>query len=152
MQIYVNTDSNVSGTEELAEQVTTTVGARLARFSDYLTRVEVHLADESAGRTTDADKRCKIEARPAGRQPIAVTSRASTVDEAVGAAIDKLTTVLAREIGRRDDHKGAASIRTGNDGDDAPSTTTDTTTDGEVEDGGRVDPDVHTGSPARDDC
>lgn len=143
MQIYVNTDSNVSGTEELAEQVTTTVGARLARFGDYLTRVEVHLADESAGRTTDADQRCMIEARPAGRRPIAVTSRASTVDEAVGAAINKLTAVLTREIERRDHHKGSASIRTGSDGEDAPSITTDTTTDDDVEGRGRVDPDVH---------
>ena len=153
MQIYVHTDSNVTGTDELTERVTTTVGAKLARFDGYLTRVDVHLADESAGRTTDADQRCRIEARPAGRQPVAVTSRGSTVDEAVGSAIDKLSTVLAREIARRDHHKGSASIRTGSDGEDPQSPVSqksagnDATTDDDTEDRERADPEVHLGAP-----
>ncbi|MEO5832214.1 MAG: HPF/RaiA family ribosome-associated protein [Nakamurella sp.] len=113
MQILVNTDSNVSGREELADRVTATVQARLERFADHLTRVEVHLADESAGRTTGADHRCTIEARPAGRQPIAVTAHAATVDESVASAVGKLMTVLGREHDRHDHHKGSASIRTG---------------------------------------
>ncbi|MGI8414968.1 MAG: HPF/RaiA family ribosome-associated protein, partial [Nakamurella sp.] len=113
MQIHVNTDSNVSGREELADRIEGTVEARLARFGNYLTRVEVHLADESAGRQTGADHKCTIEARPAGRQPVAVTSHAPTVDESVASTLSKLVTVLAREHDRRDHHKGSASIRTG---------------------------------------
>lgn len=112
MQIQVNTDSNVTGREELADRIAAMIEVRLARFADHLTRVEVHLADESAGRTTAADKRCTIEARPAGRQPVAVTSHAPSLDEACTAAVGKLVTVLAREFGRRDHHKGSASIRT----------------------------------------
>lgn len=119
MQIQVNTDSNVSGREKLADEIAVTLEARLARFGDYLTRVEVHLADESAARTTGADKRCVIEARPAGRQPVAVTSHADTVDEAVTSAVRKLATVLERELGRRGDNKGSPSIRTGAGEDDA---------------------------------
>ena len=123
MQIQVNTDSNVSGREGLADQIAASVEARLARFGDYLTRVEVHLADESAGRATGSDKRCMIEARPAGRQPVAVTSHAETLEEAVSTAVRKLDTVLARALGRRDQHKGSASIRTGAGEDGAPETT-----------------------------
>lgn len=125
MQIQVNTDSNVTGREELADRIAAMIEARLTRFADHLTRVEVHLADESAGRTTAADKRCMIEARPAGRQPVAVTSHAPTLDEACTAAVGKLATVLAREFGRRDHHKGSASIRTGTGEDRPPVTVSD---------------------------
>lgn len=141
MQIQVNTDSNVSGREELADRIEGTVEARLARFGNYLTRVEVHLADESAGRATGADHRCTIEARPAGRQPIAVTSHAPTVDESVASALSKLVTVLARELDRRDHHKGSASIRTGGGEDSAPAASTDDDVDAEP----RIEPDLPEG-------
>lgn len=141
MQIHVNTDSNVSGREEQADRVVATVEARLERFGDYLTRVEVHLANESAGRTTGADHRCMIEARPAGRQPVAVTSHAPTVDESVASAISKLTTVLERELDRRDHRKGSASIRTGGGEDSPPAASTDDDVDFER----RIEPEVPEG-------
>ena len=141
MQIQVNTDSNVSGREEQADRIATTVEARLVRFGDYVTRVEVHLSDESAGRTTGADHRCMIEARPAGRQPVAVTSHAPTVDEAVASAISKLATVLARELDRRDHHKGSASIRSGGD-EDSPAAAS---TDDDVAAEQRIEPDLPKG-------
>ncbi len=112
MQIQVNTDGNVDGRVELETHVTSAIESRLARFSDDVTRVEVHLADESAGRSTAADKRCMIEARLAWRSPVAVTCHSGTVDEALSAAIDKLVTVLGRESDRRGHRKGTSSIRT----------------------------------------
>lgn len=115
MQIQVNTDSNVVGREELEARVATTVESGLARFGDRLTRVEVHLGDESAGRRTEGDKRCMIEARPAGRAPVAVTAHAASLEEALGVAVGKLVTVLGRERSRRDHHKGGPTIRTGGD-------------------------------------
>mgnify|MGYP006172692853 CR=1 FL=1 len=54
----------------------------LARVSSRLTRVEVHLADENAGKGGADDKRCMIEARPAGQSPVAVTNHAATLEEA----------------------------------------------------------------------
>lgn len=138
MQINVNTDSNITGRDELAGHVSATIEARLARFSDYLTRIEVHLADESAGRTTGADQRCMLEARPAGREPVAVTAHAATIDEALSAAITKLDTVLGREIDRRDHHKGSATIRTGTDEDFSPVAANDN----DVDAAGQPDPDA----------
>jgi hypothetical protein len=40
----------------------------LRRFASQITRVEVHVADVNAGKQGSADKRCMMEARPAGRQ------------------------------------------------------------------------------------
>ena len=112
MQVQVNTDGNVTGRVELEARVRCAIESRLARFRDDVTRVEVHLADESAGRTTAADKRCILEARLVWRSPVAVTCHSATVDEALAAAIGKLVTVLGRESDRRGHRKGAASIRT----------------------------------------
>ena len=112
MQIQVNTDGNVDGRVELEEHVTDAIESRLARFRDDVTRVEVHLGDESAGRSTAADQRCMIEARLAWRSPVTVTGHGDTVEAALTAAIGKLVTVLGRESERRGHHKGAASIRT----------------------------------------
>jgi len=73
VQIQVNTDDNIEGRDELARQIEAAVNATLSRFSDQITRVEIHLSDENAGKSGSADKRCLMEARLAGRQPIAVS-------------------------------------------------------------------------------
>ncbi len=111
MQIQVSTDKNIDGRSELASRVESELTAALFRFSDQLTRVEVHLGDESAGRSSGADKRCMLEARPAGRAPVAVTHYAATVDQAFHGATDKLVSLLNSETGRRNDRKGGATIR-----------------------------------------
>lgn len=111
MQVQVNTDDNVEGREALIAEVEAAVGAALSRFAHQLTRVEVHLGDESAGRSSGADKRCAMEARPAGRQPVTVTHHATTLAEAYGGAAQKLQNLLTSALGRLNDHKGAASIR-----------------------------------------
>jgi len=111
MKIQVNTDSNVAGGEDVVRQVEAEVDSALGHFGDRLTRVEVHLGDESAGASTVADMRCTLEARPAGQQPVAVTHHADTVDEAVRGAAQKLRTVLETRFGRLDERKGGATIR-----------------------------------------
>ena len=49
MQIQINTDHNLRGHESPAESVRAAVEQALSRFSEHITRVEVHLADENAG-------------------------------------------------------------------------------------------------------
>jgi sigma 54 modulation/S30EA-like ribosomal protein len=109
VQIQVNTDHNIHGGEGLTAYVTDELTSGLARFDGWLTRVEVHISEDSAGRTED--KRCVIEARPSGAQPVAVTHHAGTVDEAYSGAAQKLHKVLDTKYSRRHDHKGAESIR-----------------------------------------
>jgi hypothetical protein len=112
VQIQVNTDDNIEGRDELAGQIEAEVSATLSRFSDQITRVEVHLSDENAGKSGSADKRCLIEARPAGRQPIAVSHEGATLEEAYRGAAKKLRSSLESTLGRASDQKGGASIRT----------------------------------------
>jgi hypothetical protein len=52
MQIQVNTDKNVAGHEALVRKVEAEVDTALSRFSDHLTRVEVHLGTRAQARAT----------------------------------------------------------------------------------------------------
>jgi hypothetical protein len=112
MQIQVNTDDNIEGHDKLAGEIEAEVLATLSRFSDRITRVEIHLSDENADKSGSADKRCLMEARPAGRQPIVVSHIGMTVEQAYRGAAKKLRSLLESTLGRADDHKGGASIRT----------------------------------------
>ncbi len=100
MQIQFNTDKNVTASEDLIDSSTSLISEELSRFSDQITRVEVHLSDENGNKDGINDKRCMVEARLAGMQPIAVTDHANTHEQAVSGAIDKLKTSLETLTGR----------------------------------------------------
>lgn len=103
MQVQINTDHNIQGRESLVEKVSSIVEAALSRNSKQITRVEVHLSDESSNKKTLDDKRCMMEARLEGCQPIAVTHRAQTLDLAVDGAAEKLSTLIESTVGRLHD-------------------------------------------------
>lgn len=100
MQIQINTDHNIEGREVLAAQVSGTVETALSRLSDHITRVEVHLSDQNSAKNGRDDKRCMMEARLEGRQPIAVTHEAPELDQAVAGAADKLAKSIENTLGR----------------------------------------------------
>ena len=77
-----------------------TVGKSLDRFSTQLTRIEVHVGDDNAAKGGAVDKRCQIEARPAGRDPVSVTNSAPTIELAVAGAAKKLQRLLDSLYGR----------------------------------------------------
>jgi ribosome-associated translation inhibitor RaiA len=101
MQIQINTDRNIEGHEALAAQVRGVVESALSRISEHITRVEVHLSDESG----QNDMRCMMEARLEGQQPIAVTHQAATLDQAVDGAAGKLARLIESALGRLRDQK-----------------------------------------------
>ncbi len=106
MQIQMNTDGNIEGHEALATQVSGVVESALSRFSDDITRVEIHLNDENSEKKGgNADMRCVMEVRLEGRQPIAVTHQAATLDQAVDGAAGKLTRLIESTLGRLRDHR-----------------------------------------------
>ena len=83
MQIQINTDKNISGHEALAQSIEDVLRNVLSRFSDQITRIEVHLSDDnSAIKSGMTDKHCLLEVRPAGQQPITVSAQAQTVEQA----------------------------------------------------------------------
>lgn len=111
MQILVNTDRNVDSSPALVQAIEDEVHSALARVSDQVTRVSVHLADENSDKFGTADKRCVMEARPAGHQPIAVTHHGASLEEAYVGATEKLKRLLEGRLDQLRSNKGGDSIR-----------------------------------------
>ncbi len=104
MLVEVNTDKNIKNSDRLIEYCRTTLQAELDRFDEHITRVEVHLKDENGAKGGDDDKRCLIETKLKGKNPVAVTNTASTIDDALSGAIDKITKVLETSLGKMRNH------------------------------------------------
>lgn len=110
MQVIVNTDHNIPLSEDSIGEIESQVEAQLGHFGSHLTRVEVHLSDGSAGRSTGDDISCRLEARPEGRNAEFATDNASSVDGAVSGALRKMRQVLDTTFGKLDQHKGGSSM------------------------------------------
>jgi ribosome-associated translation inhibitor RaiA len=100
MQIQINTDHNIEAHETLIAHLRSSVESALSRFGEHITRVEVHLSDENASKSGPTDKRCLIEARLEGRQPLAVKHEAASLGQAVHGATDKLARSIDGILGR----------------------------------------------------
>ncbi len=103
MKIQFNSENNVSEGEEFREKLTSMISKKLSRFDKYITRLEVHLSDENSAKSGPNDKRCLIEARMEGRQPVAVTDQAESYIEAAAGAAGKIKAALNSMIGRMKD-------------------------------------------------
>ncbi|RAK67187.1 HPF/RaiA family ribosome-associated protein [Phenylobacterium kunshanense] len=111
VQVLVNTDNHLPGNVAVASRVEAAVRQGLRRFESHITHVEVFLADENAAKSGPGDKRCSIEARPRGADPLAASDRGASIDEAVTSALGKLARVLDKELSKRRDHKGGETVR-----------------------------------------
>jgi hypothetical protein len=120
MQILINTDHHIEGHEALAEWAKAEVTTALKRHSEHITRVEIHVSDDNGAKTGHkvtlkaghktsqkdglkgdlGDKRCVMEARLEGRQPLAVTQHADNLHLAVTGAADKLSHLITSTLGR----------------------------------------------------
>lgn len=100
MEILINTDNNIDGTAEMIAYFKTNIENDLDRFSEHLTRIEVKISDENGDKSVGNDKRCVMEARLRGMDPIAVTSHESTVKKAVKEASNKMKTSLTSTMGK----------------------------------------------------
>lgn len=116
MQVHVNTDRQIQGGESLAQWVQQETLTRLARFREHVTRVEIFLSDENGGKAGVSDKRCRMEARPAGLPPVTVSASADKLADAFTGAAEKLLRALDADIGRGKNHKGSDTIRTAEGG------------------------------------
>lgn len=112
MQVQVNTDDHIQGGESLAQWIQDEAGARLARFRENITRLEVFLTDLDGAKSGADDKRCRLEARVVGRQPVTVTADADKMTSAFISAVEKLARALDTDLGRVKDRNGRDTIRT----------------------------------------
>lgn len=104
MLIQLNTDKNLTIHQEYKTKLESLLSHELKRYSDHITRLEVHLSDENGNKGGVNDKRCLLEARLAGRKPIAVVEVGNTHDLSVIGAISKLKPLLDTIFGRLRNH------------------------------------------------
>ena len=100
MHVEVHTDNIIKGSEALATKVTDEVTESLEHHGGRVQRIEVHLADESAGRATEDDIRCLLTADLKGQSPVVASHHADSVDQAVTGATQKLARAIERRLGR----------------------------------------------------
>jgi ribosome-associated translation inhibitor RaiA len=112
MQIQVNSDNHIESSIRLEEWVRTTVESTLDRYEEDLTRIEVHIRDENGDKPGPHDIRCQMEARPKGHQPISVTHKADSLDQAVEGAAVKLDHALEHLFGKLRSKRGNVTTLT----------------------------------------
>lgn len=100
MTIQFNTDKTINGDERNQDFFTSQITEELDLYQSQITRIEVHLSDENGEKDGMKDIRCLLEARLEGKQPIAVSDQADTVELAVTGALDKLKNSLKTILGR----------------------------------------------------
>lgn len=107
MDIKVHTDHNIEGSAELQAYVTDVLTDSFDRYKNAITRIVVHLTDENAGKTSDNDKKCLIEARIANHRPVVVSHHANSIHQAIQASSDKLLRSLDTMVGKMTDRSSA---------------------------------------------
>ncbi len=100
MQIQVHSDNHIEGSARLVEWVSDSVASKLERFDDELTRIVVHLHDDNGAKAGAHDKRCQIEARPKGLQPLSVTHKSESLEQSIDGAIEKMHHALEHQFGK----------------------------------------------------
>jgi ribosome-associated translation inhibitor RaiA len=104
MHIQVNHGNHVRLGEDVEQRFADIIRNSLDRYGDRITRVEMHLSDENAGKGGDSDKRCMIEVRMANVQPIAVNHSADSWQLAFDGALEKAERALSHAIGKLETH------------------------------------------------
>jgi hypothetical protein len=105
MQVQVNTSNGIVNKDALERWAGDYLNENLARFRQEITSVEVFMRDENSAKRDASDKRCTMEARLTGHEPLAVTHYGETQDLAFRGAGEKLLHVLEHTFGRLDRHE-----------------------------------------------
>ena len=112
MQIQVNSKNTLHTGESFERWASTELHASLSRFKGDITRIEIHMSDESSDKAGLEQKRCVMEARLAHHEPLAVNHNAPNQDLAFRGAGDKLKRLLDHTLGKqRDHHRDRETIR-----------------------------------------
>jgi ribosome-associated translation inhibitor RaiA len=100
MTIQLNTDKNLTIHAEYENQIVEQLTNGLARFSEHISSLQVHLSDENGSKEGLNDKRCLLEARFEGRQAIVGSTTADNYDQAIAGALTKLKNALTTIDGK----------------------------------------------------
>lgn len=96
--------ADIDTSPSVADHARECIVRQLKGYDARVTRVEVHLHDDSSPRKERTnDKRCTMEARLAGRRPVAVSHRGPEFYQVVDESARKLGRSLERRLGRLQD-------------------------------------------------
>ena len=100
MQIQVNSDKTVTVDASLTRFVKSEAERILETVATRVTRVEVYLSDVNGRKSGPADKRCVVEARPAGARPLSTSATGKRLATAIIEALRKMQRALRSFFGR----------------------------------------------------
>lgn len=106
MHIEINTDNHLQTDESVIRHVHQAIDNTLSRFSNQVTRIEVHLHDTNADKKGSTDKHCLMEAKIEGRPALAASENAETLAAAITGAAKKLQRVIDTDLGKLADQRG----------------------------------------------
>lgn len=107
MQVLLNTDPNVDGSQPVHDHLQTVVKDALGRFAEQVTRVEAHLSDANSNAKTHADEiHCTLEARLKGRDPMVVKDHAGTAHQSISGAVGKLKRAITHLLDKHEPRRG----------------------------------------------
>lgn len=109
MQVRVDFDDHIDGSEDLVIRVEGVVEGSLDRFQGRISRVDVHLSQLGRAQPGQRDLCCRMEAYAGALAPIVVSHEAMTLTEAIHAAAAKLTRAVGAALGRRKPKEDAAA-------------------------------------------
>jgi hypothetical protein len=99
MKILFNTDKTIQTDERHRDFFSDQIAEEIDPYQSHITRIAVHVTDQNGKKDGINDIRCLLEARLEGRQPIAVSDQADTIEAAVSGATEQLRTVLETMVG-----------------------------------------------------
>lgn len=99
MHIEINY-RDLTKSDRLHDHINESIEGNLGRFSSRLTRVEVHVGDVNGHKPGENDKRCMMEARPAGMPPVVAEAHTGDIYTAVTDAAHKLERALERKFAK----------------------------------------------------
>jgi ribosome-associated translation inhibitor RaiA len=100
MIIQLNTDKNLTIHSEYEAQITSKLNHDLERYTDHISRIEVHMSDENGSKGGINDKKCLLEARFEGKAPIVTSDLGDTYDLALKGATEKLRNALKTVVSK----------------------------------------------------
>jgi len=101
MKILVNSDSPIAMDARRAKYIVGEASELLDRFSDRLTRVDIHIEDVDRGKTGKVDKRCFVEVRPTRMKPVVASAQTKDLETSVNQAMRKIVRALNTTLGKQ---------------------------------------------------
>jgi len=100
--------SGIERSDALVDHVHAQLERAAGRHFDRITRFEVHLADTNAQKKGAGDKRCRVEARPRGLDPLLAEDQGDDIYTVVKHAAEKISRALTKRFEKLDTQRDSA--------------------------------------------